>query len=92
MAATVAGGAGANSGPNPSSISGSDSASFFQAGRAGEEVPVAGLRLAAGEWRLLLVRHGARVPWVTGGGSAGSGDGAATTADTTVVTTRIMDG
>ena len=43
VAETVAGGAGANSGP----ISGSDSDSFFQAGRKDEEL-VAGLRLGAG--------------------------------------------
>ena len=87
----MAGSAGANSGPNSGSVSGSDSASFCQAGRAGEEV-VAGLRLGAGANGLLLVLHGARGPWATGGGSAGSGDGAATTADTTLVTTRLMDG
>ena len=47
VAATVARGAGANSGSPSGPISGSDSDSFFQAGRKDEEL-VAGLRLGAG--------------------------------------------
>ena len=56
-----------NSGPNSGGVTGSDSASFCQVGRAGEEA-VAGLRLGAGEWRLLLALHGAQRLWVTSSG------------------------
>jgi hypothetical protein len=91
VAATAAGGVGANSGLPSGPISGSDSNSFFQAGREGEEV-VAGLGWGGGATAPTPHPSRARGPWVTGNGSAGSGDSAATRADTTLVTTRVMDG
>lgn len=89
MAATLVGGAGANSDPNSGSVSGP----FFQVGRDGEEV-VAGRRLGGGGTAVTPrpPRGFSLRAWMTGSGSAGSGDGAPATADAMLVTTRIMDG
>ena len=62
---TVAGGAGANSGPNSGGVAGLDSASLCQAGRAGEEV-VAGLRLGAGGGGMALTPCPPRSPEAVG--------------------------